>query len=166
MPTTDIAIHDVTPEDAQAMCRVYNYHVRNTIVTLEEADVSEAERTERVASVCAAFPWLVTERGEAFLGYAYAAQWHERSAYRHSVMSTIYLDGAAYGQGIGTALYRALLERLRARPVDVVVGGVSLPNAASIALHEKCGYRKIMHFEQVGFKFGQWIDVGYWQRAI
>ena len=160
------AIRDAAASDAEAICGIYNHHVRNTIVTFEEIDVTAEEMAARIAGISASFPWLVAEEDGRVAGYAYAAKWQDRSAYRHTLQTAIYLAEEARGRGIGTALYGALLDRLRRRPVHVVVGGISLPNAASVALHEKCGFRKVAHFAEVGFKFGKRIDVGYWQITL
>lgn len=119
-----------------------------------------------IANIAAAFPWLIVERDGKCGGYAYAAKWQDCSAYRHSVLTTIYLDEAARRLGVGTTLYLTLLEKLRTRAIHNALGGISLPNAASVALHEKCGFKKVAHFDQVGFKFGRWIDVGYWQLML
>ena len=159
-------IRDAAAADVDAICAIYNYHVRNTIVTFEEADVSAADMRQRLSNIAGAYPWLVAERDHRCVGYAYASRWQERSAYRHSALTTIYLEKDACGQGIGTALYRALLDKLPARSLHIALGGISLPNSASVALHEKCGFKKVAHFAEVGFKFGRWIDVGYWQIVL
>lgn len=151
------------PRDAQAICAIYNPYVAQTAVTFEEIAVSSRQMKRRIADVTRRFPWIVCEQNGALLGYAYAAAWKSRSAYRHSVETTIYLAAQATGQGIGTELYRLLVARLRALDVHCVVGGIALPNRASVALHEKLGFVKVGQFQQIGLKFGQWIDVGYWQ---
>ena len=156
-------IRDASSADAEAVCRIYNPYIRDTIVSFEETEVGAEEMRARMAAVTKTYPWLIAEEGGAVLGYAYAAQWQERASYRHSAIVTVYVAKGHTGRGIGTLLYRALLERLRALPVHIALGGISLPNAASVALHEKCGFRKTAHFEEVGYKFGRWIDVGYWQ---
>jgi L-amino acid N-acyltransferase YncA len=79
---------------------------------------------------------------------------------------TVYIDPKSIGRGIGTQLYTALLADLRARKFHTSIGGIALPNAASVTLHERFGFRKVAHFEQVGWKFGRWIDVGYWQLLL
>ncbi|MDE2498275.1 MAG: N-acetyltransferase, partial [Xanthomonadaceae bacterium] len=86
-----------------------------------------------------------------------------RSGYRFTVESSIYLSPTQVGRGFGSALYQSLLEDLRARNIHCVIGGAALPNVASAALHEKLGFTKVAHFRENGFKFGHWIDVGYWQ---
>ena len=119
-----------------------------------------------IDATTAAWPWLVAEARGQVLGYAYANQWKPRSGYRHTVESTIYLDPSHLGRGGGSALYASLLEMLRERGVHCAIAGIALPNAASIALHEKFGFRKVAHFRENGIKFGRWIDVGYWQREL
>lgn len=156
-------IRDATAEDAAAVAAIYNHYIRHTVVTFEEEPVSAEEMAGRIARTQASHPWLVAETDEGVVGYAYAHPWHERAAYRHSVESAIYLDKEATGRGVGTRLYRALLDRLPALGVHTVIGGVSLPNDASVALHEKLGFEKRAHYREVGRKQGRWIDVAYWQ---
>jgi phosphinothricin acetyltransferase len=158
-----IAIRDVLPSDAEAICAIYNPHVRETIVTFEEVDVTAEEMRSRIANISAILPWLVAERDDEILGYAYAARFIDRSGYRFCAMSTIYMHEEAQRAGIGFSLYANLLGRLREKSIRSVVGIVALPNLASVALHEKCGFKKAGHLTEAGFKFGRWIDVGYWQ---
>jgi phosphinothricin acetyltransferase len=146
------------------MARIYNHYIRETVVTFEEQEISAEEIGARLADVTgASLPWLVVEGAADITGYAYATRWNRRSAYRHSTESTIYLDPAHTGTGIGTHLYGELLRVLRARSIHAVLGGIALPNPASIALHERLGFEKVAHLKEVGFKFDRWIDVGYWQ---
>ncbi|MES3034399.1 MAG: arsinothricin resistance N-acetyltransferase ArsN1 family B [Gemmatimonadota bacterium] len=160
-------IRAATLDDASALVAIYNHFVDHTIVTFEEAPVSAADFARRMQAVMnAALPYLVAERGGVVVGYACATRWKERSGYRHSVESTVYLAPDEAGHGLGTALYEALFARLAAWGAHAVMGGIALPNEASVALHEKLGMRKVAHFEAVGLKFGRWIDVGYWQRVL
>lgn len=160
-------IRPATPDDAEAIVRIYNHYILNTIITFEEQPVSVQEMAERLVEVAAAaLPWLVAEEVGQVIGYAYASKWKGRCAYRYSVESTVYLDPQAKGKGHGTRLYEQLLALLKAHGVHVVIGGIALPNAASIALHEKLGMRQAGQFSEVGFKFEQWIDVGYWQMIL
>jgi phosphinothricin acetyltransferase len=134
-------------------------------VTFEEAPVSSADFVGRILEVqSASLPWLVAEHDGSVVGYAYASKWKGRAAYRFSVELTIYLDPAHGGAGIGSALYKAIFTILEDHGVHAIIGGIALPNDASVALHEKFGFRKVAHFREVGFKFGRWIDVGYWER--
>ncbi len=156
-----------TTADAAAIVGVYNYHILNTIVTFEETALSADEMAQRISQTASeGFPWLVWEEAGRVLGYAYAGRWKSRCSDRFSVETTIYLDQLALGRGIGTQLYSSLIAGLRPMEIHTVIGGIALPNAASVALHEKLGFRKAAHFHQVGWKFDQWIDVGYWERLL
>ena len=156
-----------TTNDADAIARIYNHYIRDTIITFETDEVAPGDIVARIAETQAVgLPWLVLDQGGDFAGYAYASRWKGRCAYRYSVESTIYLDPAFAGRGLGRLLYGALLERLRECGMHVVIGGISLPNAASVGLHETLGFHKIGHFEEVGYKFERWIDVGYWQLTL
>jgi phosphinothricin acetyltransferase len=151
--------------DAAAIARIYNHYIRETVITFEEVDVSGAEMASRVAKTAElSLPWLVAEQDGAVVGYAYAGKWRERSAYRFAVETTVYLDQRVTGRGIGKQLYRELLNRLHEKKsIHTVIGGIAQPNDASIALHEGLGFTKVAHFKEVGFKFGRWVDVAYWQ---
>jgi L-amino acid N-acyltransferase YncA len=159
-------IRACTSADAAQVCDIYNYYIRETVVTFEEAPVLASDMAKRIADITPRLPWLVWESEGAVLGYAYASPWKVRAAYRHSVEGSIYLAPQATGRGMGSALYQALIEDLRQRGLRCVIGGAALPNPASVALHEKLGFEKVAQFRQVGFKFGQWIDVAYWQLIL
>ena len=160
-------IRPASPADAAAIAAIYNHYILNTTISFEEAPVDAGEMQARIAGVQAGgLPWLVAAEGEQVLGYAYATTGRVRHAYRFSVERSVYLAREAAGQGLGTALYAALLDQLREAGVHLVIGGIAQPNAASVALHEKMGYVKAAMFTEVGFKFDRWIDVGYWQRNL
>jgi L-amino acid N-acyltransferase YncA len=160
-------VRPATAGDADAIARIYNHYITNTIVTFEEDRVDAADIAGRVAEVQAAgLPWLVAEDHGVILGYAYASKWKKRPGYRYSVESTVYLDPSATGRGTGRALYQRLMDGLSELPIHLVIGGIALPNEASVALHERMGFEKVAHFREVGLKFGKWIDVGYWQKII
>ena len=162
MPTT--RIRPASPADAADICAIYNHYVTSTTITFEEDAVAVPDMAQRIADVEAAgLPWLVAEADGKVVGYAYATKWRVRPAYRYSVESTVYIERTRVGQGVGRALYAALLEALRQRGLHLVIGGIALPNEGSIGLHEALGFRKVAHFAEVGMKFGRWIDVGYWQ---
>lgn len=165
-PESDVLIRAAAPTDAEAVCAIYNPYVLGTAVTFEEVAVTADDMRQRIAEVTVALPWLVAEQDGQVVAYAYATRWRTRAAYRYSVESTVYVKQGRQGRGIGSALYRTLLNDLHTRGLHVVIGGIALPNAASVALHEKLGFRKVAEFEQVGFKFGEWRNVGYWQREL
>jgi L-amino acid N-acyltransferase YncA len=152
--------------DAPAICEIYNGYVRDTVITFEEAPVAAAEMARRIEDVTARLPWLVAEEQGAVLGYAYAAPWRVRSAYRFSVETTVYIAPDHLQRGVGTALYRELLAALRKREIHCAVGSIALPNEASVALHEKHGFKKVGQLVEIGYKFGQWVDVGYWELIL
>lgn len=98
--------------------------------------------------------------------YAYATPWRTRSGYRFSVETTVYVKDGCAGRGIGKGIYLQLVDQLRARGVHALMAGIAQPNEASVALHQQLGYEKVAHFREVGFKFGRWIDVGYWELVL
>lgn len=154
-------------DDAADIAAIYNPFIRDTVITFEEDLIHAEQIVERMNAVRAhGLPWLISEVDNQVLGYAYADRWRTRSAYRFAVESAIYLDRKIAGQGIGTLLYQRLLEVLSDAGMHTVIAGITLPNAASVALHERLGFQKVAHFPSVGLKFGQWLDVGYWQHTI
>jgi len=163
----DFAIRDATGADAAAIAAIYDVHVRGTIVTFELEEVGAEEMARRIAEVHSrGLPWLVATEYGRVLGYAHAGPWKSRAAYARTVETSIYLADAARGRGLGKRLYAALIERLRAAGMHVAIGGASLPNPASTALHEALGFEYVGAFRETGFKFGRWIDVGYWQLRL
>lgn len=156
-------VRNVEIRDAAALCGIYNHYVANTIVTFEEQAVAIDEMEHRIAQVSGLFPWLVLEMEGTVAGYAYARPWKDRSAFRHTVESSVYVAPDKFRCGIGTKLYSALLPALGSLGIHSVVAGIALPNPGSVAMHEKLGFQKAAHFKAVGRKFGQWIDLGCWE---
>lgn len=159
-------IRNVEVEDAAQIAEIYNYYIKNTIVSFEESPVHSQEMASRIEEISSSLPWLVYEEQNRIAGYAYASKWKGRCAYRYSVESTVYLNPTLRGKGVGSVLYEALLDILKSQGYHTVLGGISLPNEASIKLHEKFGFRKVAHFSEVGFKFNKWVDVGYWELKL
>lgn len=159
-------VRTVKLKDANEISEIYNYYILNSIVTFEETPVTVGEMREKIKSINSKLPWIVYEKDQQILGYAYASEWKSRCSYKYSVESTIYLRQGEEKKGVGTSLYTELIERLINIGFHVVIGGISLPNDASIALHEKLGFKKIAHFKEVGYKFENWVDVGYWELMI
>jgi L-amino acid N-acyltransferase YncA len=162
-----VKVRAATLEDAAAITAIYNPYIQQTVITFEEELITAADMQQRMSEyISKGLPWLVVEDAGQILGYAYAGPWHKRSAYRFSVESSVYLKMELGGQGYGTALYTALLDLLRAAGIRSVIGGIALPNEASVRLHERFGFQKAAHYSRVGYKFGQWLDVGYWQLQL
>ncbi|WP_374012737.1 arsinothricin resistance N-acetyltransferase ArsN1 family B [Pseudoxanthomonas koreensis] len=163
----DVSVRTVKESDFTALARIYNHYVSTTVITFETEPVTEAEMAHRVSEALAtSLPWLVAEAAGCVVGYAYASKWKGRCAYRFSVEATIYLDASHTGKGVGSQLYKALIAAIRAASMHAVIGGIALPNEPSIGLHERLGFKKVAHFEQVGYKQDRWVDVGYWQLLL
>lgn len=163
----DVEIRPAVAADAGALARIYNFYIRETIVTFEEEALPDEEMARRLEEVqSASLPWLVAAYGDEIVGYAYATNWKRRYGYRFSAEVTVYLDPDYGGKGIGSALYDRLIPLVEMRGIRVVIGGIALPNDASVALHEKFGFQKVAQFREVGIKFDKWIDVGYWEKIL
>ncbi|MEM1405433.1 MAG: N-acetyltransferase family protein [Bacteroidota bacterium] len=145
------------------IANIYNYYILNSMSTFEEQPVSQGEMRLRIEQVQVSLPWLVYETNNEIRGYAYATQWKPRSAYRNTVESTVYVRYDSYGKGIGRQLYEKLIEELKALKLHAVLAGITLPNEASMVLHEKLGFTKVGKLKEVGYKFEKWADVGYWE---
>ena len=156
-------IRNVTLSDAAAIAEIYNYYISNTIITFELEPVTPEEICARIEKYLGTGPFLVYAADVEPIGYAYLSKFRERKAYEHTVESTIYLKHGWDGKGIGFELYSELLSRA-ALQYHTITAGIALPNRASVRLHEQCSFVKVAHFAEVGRKFGQWIDVGFWQR--
>ena len=160
-------LRSATAADAEAIARIYNHYIQHTVITFEEEPLSAQSMATRIADIqTLSLPFLVAEIDDVIVGYAYATKWKVRSAYRYSVETTIYLEHGRQRLGIGSTLYSGLLAILRERGIHVAIGGAALPNAASVALHEKLGFEHVATFRQVGFKHGKWVDVAYWQMLL
>jgi len=157
---------DIRPcdsSDYQEFCTIYNHYIENTVITFEEVPITVSDMAGRVEKVTGqGQPWLVAELNGAVIGYAYASQWHERSAFRNTVETAVYLKPGITGKGYGRALYGELLSQSRCH---VAVATIVAPNVASERLQEACGFRQVGYLHEVGFKFGRWLDVTYWQKT-
>lgn len=163
----NIAVRSANADDAAAVTGIYNHYVANTYATFETEPVVTREITRRMTETPdSRLPWLVAEDSGKIIGYAYASKWKGRCAYRFSVETTIYLAPGCTGKGTGWQLYSTLVETVRATSMHSAIGGIALPNEPSVGLHERLGFRKVAHFEQVGYKLDRWIDVGYWQLLL
>ena len=157
-------IREVELSDAQQIAKIYNYYIEKTVITFEEQLVSANDIQSRIEKIKqAGHIWLVAEIDTQVVGYAYSAPWRDRSAYRFASEVSVYLSSDSQGKGIGSLLYQSLFEQLKLTQINILIGGITLPNEASVAIHEKFGMEKVAHFREVGYKFEQWLDVGYWQ---
>jgi L-amino acid N-acyltransferase YncA len=155
-----------TTHDAAAVLAIYAPSITDSVVSFEEAVPSVAEIADRIESTMRMFPFLVLEEDDRVLGYAYASAHRTRASYRWSVDVSAYVDQSARRRGIGRALYTELIAILTQQRFHMAFAGITLPNAASVALHEAVGFVYFATYKEVGYKFGRWHDVGWWQRAI
>lgn len=160
-------IRCVSESDFKEIARIYNHYIENTIVTFEEAPVTDEEMKQRILYISSSYPYLVCEVDGKVQGYAYISSWRTRSAFRYSAECTVYLDKNMIGLGLGQKLLEALITQVRSSTsIHVLVAFISLPNDASIHLHEKLGFIKVAHYREVGFKFNQWLDLGNWELIL
>jgi phosphinothricin acetyltransferase len=152
--------------DAEAFAAIYAPVVRDTAISFELTPPTPDDFRRRIRDVTAFAPWLVLEEDGRVAGYAYASSFRARPAYRFTIETTVYVHADHRGRGVGRSLYRALLACLRLQGFRRAIGGITLPNAASVALHEASGFTRCAVFAKVGFKFGAWHDVGFWELEL
>jgi phosphinothricin acetyltransferase len=148
-----------TPADASACAEVYRPYVETTAISFELSPPDAAEMAARIERTLARTPWLVVEVDGVVRGYAYGGRHRERPAYDWTVETTVYVDEALRGRGVGRAAMTALLEILRIQGFHLAVAGVTPPNPGSVGLHRALGFQRIGQFEAIGWKFGRWHDV-------
>lgn len=164
---SDLRIRDADPaRDAAACAAIYAPHVEGSVVSFEERAPDAAELAARIKRYGGSHAWLVAERKGAVLGYAYATAFNERPAYRWSASVSVYVAEGARGVGLGRALYEALFERLRERGFRMACAGITLPNEASVGLHESLGFEQTGLNREIGWKHGAWHDVGWYQLEL
>ncbi|HHP7239708.1 arsinothricin resistance N-acetyltransferase ArsN1 family B [Longibacter sp.] len=159
-------IRPVEQEDAGDVAAIYRPIVEETPISFEAEAPSPDAMRSRMLDTAKDRPWLVCDLGDQIAGYAYATPHRSRGAYRWSVDSSIYVGKAFRRRGVARALYTALFGVLRAQGYVNVFAGVTLPNPASVALHESMGFQPVGVYRRVGYKQGAWHDVGWWQRAL
>jgi L-amino acid N-acyltransferase YncA len=156
-------IRAASTSDATAIATVYSPYVLETAVSFEEVPPTAAELTERMSS---GLPWLVATAGAAVVGFAYASPHRSRPAYRWGVDVSVYLDAEVRRRGLGRELYAALLPVVTRLGYVRAYAGVTLPNDASVGLHQAMGFTPVGVYREAGFKLGEWRDVGWWQLAL
>jgi L-amino acid N-acyltransferase YncA len=157
----EITIRDADPQiDAAACAAIYSPYVLDTVISFEEVPPTPAQFADRIR---AAQVWLVAESEGVVVGFAYGSRHRERAAYRWAADVAVYLDAAHQGRGVGRALYRQLIERLRAAGLWTLCAGVAQPNPASNGLHEAFGFEPVGTYRRIGWKNGAWHDVRWFQ---
>jgi len=162
-----VTIRDADPQrDGAACAAIYAPNVEASPISFEEVAPDAAEMSARIERTAATHPWLVAERGGEAIGYAYACPHRERPAYRWAVDVSVYIATDSRGEGHGRRLYSELFERLRRLGYRTACAGITLPNPASVALHERLGFLPVGTFRAIGWKAGAWRDIGWWQLEL
>jgi L-amino acid N-acyltransferase YncA len=160
-------IRTATPDDAAAVAAIYAPIVEQTPISFELEAPSLEEMRSRIERTLLRLPWLVSVDGEGVVdGYVYAGAHRERPAYQWSVDVTAYVREDVRRTGVGRRLYTELFDQLRVLGYCQAFAGITLPNPASVGLHESLGFERIGVYRSVGFKLGQWRDVGWWQMTL
>jgi L-amino acid N-acyltransferase YncA len=153
--------------DAAAIAAIYRPYVTDAVTSFEVDPPGAADMAARIQAVRARMPWIVCmDTAGAVIGYAYASRHHERAAYQWSVDVAVYIHAGHHRRGIGRALYEKLFALLRLQGFYVAHAGITLPNAASVGLHESLGFVPVGVYPAVGWKFGAWRDVGWWRLPL
>jgi L-amino acid N-acyltransferase YncA len=161
-----VQIRLASDADAEAIAAIYRPVVETTSISFETEAPDAAEMRRRLAATLPSHPWLVCAIDGDVAGYAYATAHRVRAAYRWSVDTSVYIDGSRRRLGIGRGLYQSLFAVLAAQGHVNAFAGIALPNPGSVGLHEAVGFEPLGIYRRVGFKFGAWHDVGWWQLAL
>jgi phosphinothricin acetyltransferase len=161
-----VVIRLVEETDAERMLAIYAPIVRDTAISFELEPPTEEEFRQRIRDSKEFAPWLVCEMEGAILGYAYAGRIRPRAAYQWSVEVTVYVNPDYHRRGVGGAVYTSLFECLRLLGFCGAIAVITLPNPASVALHESLGFEPIGVFNSIGYKLGEWHDSGWWQLGL
>ncbi len=166
MEPKTIEIRMASETDAGALLEIYRPYVEETAITFEYVAPTPDEFRCRIRETLKKYPYLAASDGGRIVGYAYASAFKGRAAYDWAVETSIYVDRACRGQGIGTALYSALEEWLRRQHILNVNACITYPNPDSVRFHEKLGYRTVAHFTKCGYKLGQWHDMIWMEKML
>ena len=161
-------IRNVKPGDVLDIALIYNYYIENSTITFETDCVSVEEMSERIADISEKYPYLVyeDEASGKVVGYCYVSSWKKKAAYQKTVESTIYIDKAFQGKGIGCALMKKLINELREKSFHAIIACITIPNPSSVKIHEELGFKQVSEFKEVGYKFEKWLDVGDWELLL
>jgi L-amino acid N-acyltransferase YncA len=160
-------IRDADPlRDAAACAAIYAPSVSAGVASLEERAPEPHEFTDRIRVIQRTHPWLVAEIDDRVAGYAYASRHRERASYRWAADVTVYISAAHHRRGIGRALYETLFDLLTRQGIYEACAGITLPNDASVGLHEALGFRAVGVYRDIAYKFGGWRSVGWWQKTL
>ena len=159
-------IRPVHINDAQELLEIYNFYVINTAVNFDIEPLSLQTFIDKLNLIIADYPFIVYEENNEILGYAYGSRFRPRAAYNYVAESTVYVKQTAQGKQIGSKLYAELIRLLKETNLHSVLGVLTIPNEASIKLHEKFGFVQVANLKEVGLKFGEWQNIGIWQLKL
>ncbi|WP_405296396.1 GNAT family N-acetyltransferase [Algibacter sp. Ld11] len=159
-------IRKATLADAKALLDIYNYYVIHTVSTFDEVPLSLSVFTEKMELILKDYPFIVFEENNKILGFAYGSKFRPKPAYNYTVESTVYVKNGVHGKQIGSRLYTELIALLKQHNFKSILGVLTIPNPASVKLHEKFGFTQVAHLKEVGFKFETWLDVGIFQLKL
>jgi L-amino acid N-acyltransferase YncA len=157
---------DPARDDAKACASIYAPYVTDTVISLEEVAPTAQEMGARIERTSKTHPWLVAEEAGDIVGFAYGSVHRERASYRWATDVTVYVAPKSHRRGVGRALYETLFGLLARQGFTTACAGVTLPNDASVGLHEALGFQPVGVYRRIGFKFGAWRDVGWWQLEL
>jgi phosphinothricin acetyltransferase len=161
-----VKIRLANPDDAAGVLRIYGPYCESSSVSFEIVAPSVEEIRRRIEKISRQYPWLICEIDGHVAGYVYASQHRERAAYRWNVDVAVYVGAEYRRRHVGQSLYSTLFSILRSQGYFKAFAGITLPNEASVRLHESVGFRPIAAYRGVGYKLGRWLDVGWWQFEI
>ncbi|MDO6758787.1 GNAT family N-acetyltransferase [Tamlana sp. 2_MG-2023] len=159
-------IRSLKKQDTQEILDIYNYYVLNSVATFDIDALTLEEFQDKINNIYKDYPFIVFEENNEILGYAYGSRFRPKAAYNDVVESTVYVKHDTHGKEIGTKLYAELIAQLIERDFHTVLGVLTIPNEASVKLHEKFGFEKVAHLKEVGYKFDTWQHVGIWQLKL
>jgi L-amino acid N-acyltransferase YncA len=165
-PIEQVGIRFAEELDAAAIQAIYAPYCESSAVSFETKAPSVEEIVQRIHKISGQFPWIVGERDRRVIGYAYGSRHSERAAYQWSVDATVYVSPSAQRTGLGRALYTSLFRILALQGYYKAYAGITLPNSASVGLHEAMGFKPVGVYRGVGYKLGRWHDVGWWELSL
>lgn len=165
MTAAEVIVRAATIADAEAIRSIYLPIVNDTAISFEESAQDAAEIGRRMLAR-PRLPWLVADRGGRVVGYSYATRHRQRATYRWSAECSVYLSSEHRSQGLGRLLYERLIAEVSELGYVSLFAGITLPNKASVGLHEAMGFEALGVFRHVGYKHGSWHDVGWWRRSL
>ena len=170
----NIIIREATLDDAEGILKIYDYYIKNTAITFEYTTPTLLEFKERMAATMEHFPYIVIEKDNTIVGYAYAGELKGREAYKYSVELSIYVDRECRGDGIGRKLYDEMEDRLADMGIRNLYACIAYPsdgedeylNYDSVKFHEHMGYETVGHFHKCGYKFDRWYDIVWMEKML